>query len=137
MSLEDVEDHILLALAGHAFADTERLGELKQLDGVLALEFGEVDQAVVAACVGVLVVVDGVAVVVARVLVVAAAVAVSATTATRALLLVAFVPAPPAAAFAIVTVVAVITVVLLRVRVLAASLRLAGLVAPCGWPCWP
>src|ERR1700754_628733 len=132
MGLEDVEDHVLLALAGHTLAHAERFGELEQLDGVLALELGQVDQAIVAAGIGVLVVIDGIAVVVARMLVIAATVAVAriATTATLALL-VALVAAATAAAFALVTVVAVLLLVgvvaprLLRIVRLATSWRLA------------
>jgi hypothetical protein len=116
VGLEDVEDHVLLALAGHALANAERFGEFQELDGVLALQLGQVDQAIVAAGVGVLVVVDGITGVVARLLVVAAAIA-TAAAATLALL-VTLVTAAPASAFALVAVVAVLLV-------LAATLRLA------------
>src|SRR6187402_649413 len=133
VGLQDIEDDVLLALAGHALAHTERFGELEQLDGVLALELGQVDQAIVAAGVGVLVVVDGIAVVVVALLVVAAtaalAVARVATTTTGAALalLVALVAAATAAALAFIVVVDVVTVV---VAVVAVRL-LVGVVTPC------
>jgi hypothetical protein len=93
VGFQDVEDHVLPALAGDAFAQAQRFGEFEQLHRVLALELGEVDQPVAAADVGVLVVVHRITVRIVRPLRIAAALAA---------LLIAFVATPTPAAIAVV-----------------------------------
>ena len=44
MRLQDIEDHVLLARARHAFLHAKRLGQGDQLIGILALEFVQIDQ---------------------------------------------------------------------------------------------